>query len=70
LTLTDAITFVVDINLEVDFPRDRKDAKFLACAIANNADYFITGDKDFDEVNNLGNTKIISVSLFKKKYQI
>lgn len=70
LTLTSAVTFVVDINLEIDFPRDRKDAKFLACGIVNNADYFITGDKDFDEVKNLGHTKIISVSLFQTKYQI
>jgi len=37
---------------------------------SNNADYFITGDKDFDEVKNLGHTKIISVSLFQTKYQI
>lgn len=28
----------------VDFPRDQKDAKFLACALTTNAEFFITGD--------------------------
>ena len=39
---------VVEVQGGVDFPRDQKDAKFLACALAAEADYFITGDKDFD----------------------
>jgi putative PIN family toxin of toxin-antitoxin system len=29
----------------VDFPRDQKDARFLACAISGGAAFFITGDK-------------------------
>jgi uncharacterized protein len=52
------------VKVEVDFPRDRKDAKFLACALAGNADFLITGDRDFSEVETLGNTKIVSVSGF------
>jgi predicted nucleic acid-binding protein len=52
------------VEVEVDFPRDRKDAKFLACALAGNADFLITGDRDFTEVETLGNTKIVSVSGF------
>jgi putative PIN family toxin of toxin-antitoxin system len=35
---------VVEAQGGVDFPRDQKDAKFLACASASEADYFITGD--------------------------
>jgi uncharacterized protein len=51
----------------VDFPRDRKDAKFLACALATDADFLLTGDRDFTEAENLvGKTRIISVSLFKQ----
>jgi len=38
-------TTSVNVNLTIDFPRDRKDAKFLACAISSGADYLITGDK-------------------------
>jgi uncharacterized protein len=54
-----------DVNVEIDFTRDRKDAKFLACAVAADADFLITGDLDFTEAQTLVNTTIISVSLFK-----
>lgn len=48
----------------MDFPRDQKDAKLMACALASQADFLITRDRDFQEVQNLGSTIIISVSLF------
>jgi uncharacterized protein len=60
----DRVTQLIEVEVEVDFPRDRKDAKFLACALAGNADFLITGDRDFSEVETLGNTKIVSVSGF------
>jgi uncharacterized protein len=62
----DSVTTLIDVDVEVDFPRDRKDAKFLACAIAAGADFFITGDADFNEAQTLLNTTIISLSLFKR----
>lgn len=44
-----------------DFPRDRKDAPFLACAGGHAADYLITGDTDFTEARQLvPNVKIVS----------
>ncbi|MGC1379006.1 MAG: putative toxin-antitoxin system toxin component, PIN family [Anaerolineales bacterium] len=53
-----------------DFPRDQKDAKFLACAIASNADYLVTGDSDFSDarkfVSEIANITILSVSQFKR----
>jgi uncharacterized protein len=52
------------VEVEVDFPRDRKDGKFLACALTGNADFLIAGDRDFTDVETLGNTKIVSVSGF------
>jgi predicted nucleic acid-binding protein len=48
------------------FPRDQKDAKFLACALATKAEFFITGDRDFSQAQKLIETTILSVSLFKK----
>lgn len=57
-------TQLIEVLTKIDFPRDQKDAKFLECAIASDADFFITGDRDFTEVQSLGNTLIISVSLF------
>ena len=37
----------------------------MALAIASEADFLITGDKDFNEVRKLGKTAIVSVSAFK-----
>jgi uncharacterized protein len=64
--LLDAMTICFETDLHVDFPRDRKDAKFLACAISTNADYFITGDRDFIGAQKLLSTTILSVTQFKK----
>lgn len=61
-----ALTVTFDIDLIMDFPRDRKDAKFLACAVAVGADYFVTGDRDFSEAKKLLSTTILSVAQFKK----
>jgi uncharacterized protein len=61
----ETITILINVEQKVDFPRDHKDAKFLECAIASNADFLITGDRDFEEIKEIGNTLIISVSLFK-----
>jgi putative PIN family toxin of toxin-antitoxin system len=50
----------------LDFPRDRKDAKFLALARVTSADYLITGDTDFTDVpaDLLPHTRILSASEF------
>jgi uncharacterized protein len=60
------LTAVIESVVEIDFPRDRKDAKFLASAASADADYLITGDKDFAEAQKMMNTTIISVSALKK----
>lgn len=64
--LIDTFPTIVDVNVEIDFPRDPKDAKFLACAVTSNADFLITGDLDFTEAQALVKTTIISVSSFKR----
>jgi uncharacterized protein len=63
--ILDSDTTLIEVNLAVVFPRDQKDAKFLACAFASDADFFITGDQDFSEAQKMIPTTIISVSLFK-----
>ncbi len=65
LDLIDEMASVVEVTLQVDFPRDQKDAKFLACAFATHADYLVTGDHDFEEAQRYGRTVIISVSQFE-----
>jgi uncharacterized protein len=57
---------VVEVQDDVQFPRDQKDAKFLACARATDAEYLITGDKDFVEAYKIVNTTVLSVALFKE----
>jgi putative PIN family toxin of toxin-antitoxin system len=56
---------VVEVEQTIAFPRDVKDAKFLECALSAGAHYLVTGDKDFEEAQKVGNTTILSVSLFK-----
>ena len=57
---------IIDVLFEVPFPRDPKDAKFLACAIVAEADYFITSDKDFIEAYRVMRTTVCSVSQFRR----
>ncbi|WP_434685583.1 putative toxin-antitoxin system toxin component, PIN family [Pseudanabaena minima] len=68
IDLLQTVTRLIEVNIEVDFSRDRKDAKFLACAIAANVDFLITGDQDFEDVQMLENTTILSVRDFKKLF--
>ena len=64
--LLDSLTVLIDVDLTIDFPRDQKDATFLACAIVSDADYFITGDRNFSQAQKLLKTTILSASQFKK----
>jgi uncharacterized protein len=65
-SLLDSLTSIIDPDVVPDFPRDQKDAKFLACAFSSGADYFITGDRDFEQPLKIGNTTVLSVRQFKK----
>ncbi len=64
--IIDTFPTIIDVNVGVNFPRDKKDAKFLACALAGDADFLITGDSDFTEAQTFVKTTIISVFLFKR----
>ena len=57
-------TVMVFPETPIDFPRDRKDAPFLECAGAAQADYLISGDGDFAEAVSLISAKILSVREF------
>jgi putative PIN family toxin of toxin-antitoxin system len=64
--MLDNLTTNYIVKSSITYPRDQKDAKFLDCALASKADFFVTGDKDFSEAQKLVRTIILSVSLFKK----
>jgi uncharacterized protein len=59
-------TILIENVSPLDFPRDRKDAKFLALARSVSADYLITGDADFADLpaELLLHTRIVSASEF------
>ena len=55
---------ILPVTVSVEFPRDTKDAKFLSCALSADADYFVTGDRDFEGAAKLAGTTILSVRQF------
>jgi uncharacterized protein len=61
------ITIVTPTEV-LEFPRDPKDAKFLNCAIQGEADYFITGDRDFSEAPESIRNIIRSVNQFHEQF--
>jgi len=64
LELLAADTRVIAPTVKLEFPRDRKDARFLICAQSGQADYLITGDGDFSEAQQLIDPRIVSVRQF------
>jgi putative PIN family toxin of toxin-antitoxin system len=52
------------------FPRDPKDAPFLAAALAAHADFLITGDKDLLQARDVVATRIVTVAEFASEFQI
>jgi putative PIN family toxin of toxin-antitoxin system len=53
-----------------NFPRDPKDAPFLAAALAARADFLITGDNDLLEAKDKVATRIATVAEFSSEFQI
>jgi uncharacterized protein len=64
LNKIEIIPKLIEVKVTVEFTRDPKDAKFIALARVSEADFLITGDRDFEEMRELEKTVIISVSLF------
>lgn len=64
LDLLDRRTRRIEAPATFDLPRDRKDAKFLDCALAGCADYLISGDADFDDAASGLPFRIVSVRAF------
>jgi uncharacterized protein len=58
---------LVQPTVDIDFPRDRKDAPFLICAASGRADYLVTGDGDFAEAQSLIQTRILSAREFAER---
>lgn len=64
--LLDTVTVMVDVPEPFSYLPDPTDAKFLACALAADAEWLITGDRDFSHARKLVSTTILSVAMFQK----
>jgi putative PIN family toxin of toxin-antitoxin system len=53
-----------------DFPRDPKDAPFLAAALFAQADFLITGDKDLLQARDIIATRIVTVADLSSEFGI
>jgi uncharacterized protein len=65
ITFLETVTVLVEVPAGLEYPPDPTDAKFLACALAAQADWLVTGDRDFTQARKLLTTTILSVSQFK-----
>ena len=53
-----------------DFPRDPKDAPFLAAALFSGADWLITGDQDLLTAPPIPPTRIVTAAQFAAHFQV
>jgi uncharacterized protein len=65
-TLFNRDILLVPVLKELDFERDPRDAHLLSCAISNQADYLISGDKDMDSARKVLKTIILSPDAFQR----
>ncbi|MFA4918394.1 MAG: putative toxin-antitoxin system toxin component, PIN family [Thermodesulfovibrionales bacterium] len=59
--ISDAISQVIEHSLKVkDICRDADDDNIIACAVAANADYLVTGDSDLLEIKKFQGIQIVT----------
>ncbi|MGI9068604.1 MAG: putative toxin-antitoxin system toxin component, PIN family [Pyrinomonadaceae bacterium] len=68
--LVEEVTVRVSPATPPPFPRDPKDELFLAAALACDADYLITGDKDLLDEQPLVSTQILRPAEFARLFAI
>ena len=56
----------IKVKTNIEVCRDSKDNFLLSLSIDGNADYLLTGDNDLLELENCGNTQIVTISNFLK----
>ncbi|MGI9066557.1 MAG: putative toxin-antitoxin system toxin component, PIN family [Pyrinomonadaceae bacterium] len=66
----ETVTICISPAIPPPFPRDSKDELFIAAALASEADYLITGDKDLLEAQPLASTQIVRPAEFARLFGI
>jgi putative PIN family toxin of toxin-antitoxin system len=64
------VTIRIEPSTHPTFPRDPKDELFIAAALASDADYLITGDKDLLDEQPLVSTQILRPADFARLFAI
>jgi uncharacterized protein len=64
------VTIRVQSVQPAPFPRDPKDEIFIGAALASDAEYLITGDKDLLDLQRLSSTQIVSPFEFARLFGI
>lgn len=59
---------LVEPVLKVELCRDPDDDKFLSCALAANAKYLVSGDKDLGTLERVGTTLIVTPGQFVREH--
>jgi putative PIN family toxin of toxin-antitoxin system len=73
----DALLGAIQLRAEVipaietvpEYTRDRKDDKFVACAIAGRADFLVTTDEDILVLGELGGVRFVTPYAFVQDFQ-
>jgi putative PIN family toxin of toxin-antitoxin system len=66
----ETVTIRVEPSTSLPFSRDPKDELFIAAALASDADYLITGDRDLLDEQPLASTQIVSPAHFARLFGI
>jgi len=64
LDTIDTVAEYIEVTSEISECRDPKDNFLLALAVDGDADYLLTGDKDLLVLEEIGKTKIMTISEF------
>jgi putative PIN family toxin of toxin-antitoxin system len=57
----------IDISEHIDLSRDKKDNKYIDCAIAADADFIVSGDTHLLELKEYGKIKIVKAKEYLDK---
>jgi uncharacterized protein len=69
-TFVEEVTIRIEPSIHPAFPRDPKDELFIAAALASDADYLITGDKDLLNEQPLVSTEVLRPADFARLFAI
>jgi hypothetical protein len=62
-TINEYAEFIM-VTSKIEICRDTKDNFLLSLSVDSNADFLVTGDRDLLDIKRIGDTKIVTISMF------